>query len=328
MTKFTHLSGLSLAALTITGLVAARPATAYTFTTIDAPGSVNTYVSGINSDGTIVGYYTDSSSNNHSFLKTSGIAGYTTFSFPGASGTTFVSGINDSGKVAGSYSDSSVFHGFLGAPGSLNSIDVPGRSRTIVEGVNNVGQVVGRYTVDASNSHGFFGTSNGGFTSFDVTGASFTFVQGINDTGQIVGYYTDASSIVHGYYRAAGTGVITAIGFVGATTTEAYGINAAGEIVGFYDDVNGRHGFLDAAGSFTTVDVAGATSTIARGINASGQITGIYNDAAGTHGFIATPDASAAPEPSQMTGLAFGGLLLACLLIYARNRNTILLNTA
>lgn len=321
--KLTRISSLSLAALMLTGLVAARPAAAYTFTTIDAPGAVSTFVYGINSAGEIVGYYQDLSSITHAFLKTSGAGGgYTTFDYPGTVGNTYPSGLNDSGKVAGSYLVSGFAHGFLGVPGSLVTVDKPSAVQTLVEGVNNAGQVAGRYTDGLSSNHGFFTTSVGGFTSFDVMAASLTSAEGINDTGQIAGYYLDASSQAHGFSRAAGTGVITAINVAGANATEAYGINAVGEIVGYYNDTIGTHGFLDNAGSFTTFDVTGATSTVARGINASGQISGTYTTSTGTHGFIATPDASAAPEPSQAAGLTFAGLVLVGLLLHARNRNT------
>ena len=81
----------------------------------DVAGAAGTQPSGINSNGTVVGSYQDSSYTYHGFLRTSSGVVYT-FSIPGAIGT-FGVGINDSGVVAGSYQDATyASHGFLLIP--------------------------------------------------------------------------------------------------------------------------------------------------------------------------------------------------------------------
>jgi probable HAF family extracellular repeat protein len=94
--------------LALAGDAKAQPT--YSFTTIDVPGALYTYPTGINDSGQIVGFYRDASSTLHGFLLDNG--SYTTLDVPGAY-LTEAYGINDSGQIVGYYEDAAGGHGFL-----------------------------------------------------------------------------------------------------------------------------------------------------------------------------------------------------------------------
>jgi uncharacterized membrane protein len=92
------------------------------FTTISFPGGQYTVAYSINSNGAIVGYYTDSVGAGHGFLQSNGV--FSSFDFPDAY-TTFAYGINDAGAIAGAYDDLTVVHGFIFSGGVFTTVDVP-----------------------------------------------------------------------------------------------------------------------------------------------------------------------------------------------------------
>lgn len=94
------------------GLVAV--ALAFTFTTLDPPGSLTTAALGINSHDEIVGYFTDDTGT-HSFLRSKS-GGYTPFD-DGSNLVTIANGINKKGHIVGYFSpDGHGYHGFLAVP--------------------------------------------------------------------------------------------------------------------------------------------------------------------------------------------------------------------
>jgi probable HAF family extracellular repeat protein len=97
------------------------------FTTIDVPAAFGSQTEpyGINPQGDIVGYYSDSSGNTHGFLLSRGK--FTTIDVPGALLYTEPYGINPQGDIVGYCSDSSGnTHGFLLRNGQFTTFDVPG----------------------------------------------------------------------------------------------------------------------------------------------------------------------------------------------------------
>lgn len=88
------------------------------FTTIDPPGSIETYLEGINERGEVVGYYSseniDGSESTHTFVYNHGV-----FSIidPPGSIQTVSEDINDRGQVVGQYRDAlGIAHGFIATP--------------------------------------------------------------------------------------------------------------------------------------------------------------------------------------------------------------------
>jgi len=306
---------------------AAAVASAQTITSFEVAGSgtggaQGTQVFNINSAGTMVGAYKDSSSLYHAFIRTS--AGVdTVFDDPNGVGT-LATGINTAGVVSGAYGDSGgVAHGIVRATdGTLTEFDAAraGTSKgegTFPRGINAGGRIVGNYYDSRGVSHGFVrNPSTGKIAEFSAAGAGTSKGQGtfmsfegiplllnngplINTAGASVGYYVDGIGAYHGFVRAA-NGTITEFDATGAGTaksegTVASGINATGTIVGSYRD-SGRvwHGFIRATdGTITEFDATtGGTGTLAFGINDSGAVCGVFGNTSinAAEGFVRAAD--------------------------------------
>jgi probable HAF family extracellular repeat protein len=76
----------------------ASRASAFTFTTIDVPGAVETVARAITNDGDIAGHFKDANGQQHGFLLVGGV--FTTIDFPGADQTR-ARGINKSDSIVG-----------------------------------------------------------------------------------------------------------------------------------------------------------------------------------------------------------------------------------
>lgn len=119
------------------------------FTTITAPGAVQTTLSGINDWGQIVGNYYDGNAW-HAFIDTAGH--FASINAPGAS-TTSVTGINNLGQIVGNYTNASgTTYAFVERGGHFTTVAVPGPqySFTRLYGINDRGQLVGAF--DSPNS--------------------------------------------------------------------------------------------------------------------------------------------------------------------------------
>ena len=265
----------------------------YTFTSIDFPGSTDTWALDINNNGQIVGYYrylySDIEARQNGFLLSGGI-----FSPIEYSRNTVAFGINDKDQIVGHYStDGTGAHAFLLSGGSFTPILREFMSGA--HGINNEGQIVGSYYNGVL--HGFL-SPGGGYTTIDFPNSSGTDPFDINNKGQVVGYAFYSG--ICGFLFSEGT--YSLISFPGAGETGAYGINDKGQIVGFSSGPTGTYGFMVSDGIFTTIDFPGSSRTFAFGINNQGQIVGVYENANGYHGFLANP----IPEPPTMLLLGTG----------------------
>ena len=131
-------------------------------TQIDGPGQSQTFVTGIDSGGVVVGAYFDSAGG-HGFLRArSGLM--TTFEYPGAI-STFVANISTSGQLAGLYVDyNGTAHGLVGLPTGWTVFDVPGAGTGQFQGTipryNDASNRVVGYWLDSNYvSHGFLRTN-------------------------------------------------------------------------------------------------------------------------------------------------------------------------
>ena len=153
------------------------------------------------------------------------------------------------------------FPGLAKAQYHFTSIDVPGSTRTAVNG-NTSHAIAGEFDDASGNTHGFV-LSKHGYTMIDVPGAVFTSVNGINADEELSGIYIDAGGTYHGYFRSK-RGVFTTLDPPGAVRTQAEFLSAKGEVVGVYRDVNQtRHGFTWSKGAFTSFDVPGSAAPLA-----------------------------------------------------------------
>jgi hypothetical protein len=195
---------------------------AQTITTFDAPGAgtgffEGTFANSMNPAGVITGFYTDTSSVAHGFLRaTDGII--TTFDAPGA-GTGSFQGTNPNsiswvGAITGYYTDAGfAFHGFVRAKdGTITVFDPPGSTFTNSGAINPLGTIAGYYCDDVGACHGFLRAKDGTITAFDPPGSAWSIFApfdnnnqlpiAINPLGAIAGYYLDANFAAHGFLRS------------------------------------------------------------------------------------------------------------------------------
>lgn len=159
---------------------------------------------GINDDGIIVGFFSDSTGKQHGFTLPPGLSGPINV-FNNLSTQTY--GINNTRRMVGTLQEpTGEFHAFyLSGPdvASARRIDVPDAARSDCYGLNNANdpaQVrhVGTYNIGGLD-HAFVHTSSQGVATFDFPGAVQTRAFGINDLGEIVGEYVDSGGRTHGF---------------------------------------------------------------------------------------------------------------------------------
>jgi hypothetical protein len=239
---------------------------------------------GINSSGTITGWFSDSADElSHGFLRDPSGA-ITITDYPdevnekGEIGNgTVMSAMNDAGALAGYYYDhEGVGHGVLRSPdGKFILFDPPGAQEpgsnpcpsappcflTEPTSINSSGTIAGLYSSEPANAlqRGFLRSPDGHFTTFSFPGSISESLPVLNDARVLTGYYEDEKGVAHGFVRSA-DGQLTTFEAPGAYTlsseygpagTRAISINAAGAVTGYYYDQNSvAHGFvrLDAPG--------------------------------------------------------------------------------
>jgi uncharacterized membrane protein len=285
---FAGISGTALAG----AAAATPPAGAYSYQTLDYPGSSQTIFWGINDFGDLAGQYAIDGGAPHAMVYRHG-------QFepldPEALGTYFsaAGGPNDLGVTYGAYADAAgVQHGFVLRRNKLETVDFPGHSDSNVDGINLFNLILGVYWDANGVYHGILRSPAGVDTPFDVAGAVDTYPLGLNDAGESVGYWdtNPAAPVPHGFYRDA-NGTITTLDVPGALATVAFAINDVGQIAGYYLDTSAVwHTFVKTRGQYQTLDFPGAKGTFATTINNFGAVSGDYRDAAGhRHGFVAKP---------------------------------------
>ena len=154
---------------------------------------VDTFITGVNHNGSIVGGYDRLLQNGVEF-RSSGFmhrnGTYFPIDVPWAKNTLPYS-LNDRGEIVGVYSQSGVWKGLMLTAKGYAKISVPGFSSVTPSGINNVGMIVG--TVD--ERHGSvlvekgFAAKGGTVQLISFPGSSSTSLHGVNDEGTIVGSY-------------------------------------------------------------------------------------------------------------------------------------------
>jgi hypothetical protein len=266
------------------------------------PGSTATQPSANNDLGEITGWWFDSNSIAHGFLR-----GYddviVTFDPPGAgSGGSFPTGINNRGDIVGYFvDDQGATHGFVRSTrGEFTVIDDPDANTspasTQAFAINDAGAIVGSYN-DTVTAHGFLREPDGNFVTINAPGAEMNGCLDINELGEVV---QSGSVSGRGQLRYAGGNEVT-YDAPGAGTAGTYPgsnagnyqslINIWGDVVGNYVDAMGAwHGYVrHASGSFTEFLVAGTgtasyTGTIPFSINWVGTVIGITVSVPATFG--------------------------------------------
>ena len=277
----------------------------HTIIKFDAPGAgtgggQGTTPIGIVDDGSIVGYYIDSSDLIHGFVR-SPSGDITAFDPPG-SVFTIPTGMNSTHSIVGYYNlpkSFGVSNGFTRSPsGEIKTLNAPGALGTTLTGVNDKGEIAGFYDDSNNASVGFVVSPAGEFTTVKAPGVGnnsgqgtyVAFFDGLTDAGAIAVNGVDSNDVSHGYLRTPG-GEFTEFDPTGSVNTFAFAINGRDTIVGEYFDSSGVHGFVrEADGAITLVNVPAATGTTISSINASGASVGGYSDSHFVdHGFVLSP---------------------------------------
>ncbi|MGA9600842.1 MAG: hypothetical protein WBS22_11445 [Methylocystis sp.] len=246
-------SGLISGYFGIGGGVMGHPNQGYTHSggvfspTTNFPGSVQTQLTGLNNNGTVVGFWAPSNNGNdpnYGFYEQSGK--FITVVNPGTPSPPTVNqllGVNDSNVAVGFYNDAlGNSHGYTYniTTTTFTGINYPSAASTTAAGINNAGDIVGFYsTVTGGPANGFLDVG-GSFTMLDAPGSTSTMLLGINNKGLIVGTDTDANGM-HGVIYNELTNSWTVLDDPnGIGTTTFNGLNDLGQIVGFYVDGDGN----------------------------------------------------------------------------------------
>ncbi len=271
-------------------LPAALAQQTYTYISIDYPNAPsNTYLTGINSQGDVVGSYSGDSKKGLplgiGFVRS---ADGTFYTLEDASNPQqyFASGISDSGVIVGAYPTRKGQTGFIDVRGSFQNFTLPS-GVTYLTGISTNNAIVGY-----SNNAGFERDVSGELVFLPYLNGFAVAPYGINSLGTMVG--VNNSSVIglraDGFILPSG-GTYQTVDYPGAIYTALSGINDAGVAVGYSFTSAGLYSsFLYSQGQFTTIAYPGSNQTMAGGINASGVIVGTYYNADNSrHGFIATP---------------------------------------
>ena len=209
-----------------------------------APDDTDVNVTGINSQGVVVGFYADTLLFDQSFLRTpDGKITVVDLVGPGAFPGTFITAINDAGECTGAYTPNQSFDssGFLRRrDGSVTSFTVLNATSTFPTAINLRGEIAG-YWSDSITNHGFVRNAGGRITTIDFPGAESTTVSGIDLRGRVAGSFYDAGGFSHGFIREV-NGAFRKIDAPGAENTFVTSMNELGEAIGNFDGSNGVSG--------------------------------------------------------------------------------------
>ena len=215
------------------------------------PDSTQTQVTGLNDQGTQVGFYsptnTGSDANSAWYSTDSGLTFHqvtiSADTMPSSPVMEQLLGVNDHDVAVGFYQDSNmVLHGFVFRirTGTFSFTRLPGTpANTSISdtGINNWGDVSGSFTPPGGTTQGFLMTRHG-VIPLAVPGATSTQALGVNDYGEVVGVFSDSTG-THGFTWTHHGGFTTidddATNAVPGTTT-VNGVNDRGQLVGFYTD--------------------------------------------------------------------------------------------
>jgi probable HAF family extracellular repeat protein len=297
-----------------TFVLTVSPKPAYTIVDLGTlAGKPNSFGTGINNNGQVVGYSTDNTAaHNQAFYYTGLTAGSQlvalnpSFNQTGTPPTTAYS-INALGQITGTAADAQgnshvFFYDSQGVAtltnfGTLGGFN--GISNAAGFAINDNGNVVGQSTASGGGLHAFQSAGQLiDLTSGPLAG-SFCVATGINDSNNVVGYYlsngvTNAFLITPTNVNGGLPGLTNSLGGLATGSNSwAYAINQFGDIVGAGAVTGGAgavHGWLRVNGSGANADLGvlpGTTSSVAYGLNASHQVVGDLVTSSGvTHAFF------------------------------------------
>lgn len=269
-------------------------------------GGGESFATGINGQGWVVGYSHNASINLRGFVWSSGfgdgVSGNPQMRPIGTFGglTSEATDINDHGQVTGTAETAtSNFKAFRYDQGTLTDIGtmIPELPNSFGFGINNAGHVVGAAYNEGYSAPKAFYYDGGGVTMLGDLGGKESFALSINSEDLIVGY----SSLIrygaeHAFYFK--DGLMVDMGTLGGGYSYALDVNDSNMIVGgtYVDQANQQYrAFLYQDGVMMNLnellDSSGTGWVLieAKSINNSGQIVGIGRRNNEERGFLLNP---------------------------------------
>ena len=294
-----------LISVAFAALAAAAPAMAkgslYTLPMVS--GSTETIAFGVANNGTITGFWIDSSGIENGFVGPDDGSNYTVWGDESGGGMQ-ARGLNRKGYVTGidnvGSGQPTSYIPFVRSPdGTITDVTKNGVTLNyLVQGINRGGFFTGSYENASAKIIGYIGKNGKYKSKITLPGITTTAVagRGLNDNGDIAGWYEDSGGVQHGFILSGGV-VTTVDNPNGATNLE--GINNTGEASGLYTDSSGnRHGFTYniSAGTFHELTVPGSTAVEVWGLNDKGVVAiDGSNSSGGYTGYLWCPRAADCP---------------------------------
>lgn len=247
----------------------------FTITDIGTLGGNESFASGVNNRGEVIGqsFTTTDQSVSHAFVYRKGTL---TDLYPlWDSGFGNSGGINASGQIAGWLNTRS--GGAVAAIQDKRGIAVLGSLGGFwanAEAINTVGQVAGwSYLPGDLKVHAFL-HSNGAMKDIG-SAAGDSFASGLNDFGVVVGGFYDyrGPAIQHAFLHRHGVTIEINPFNTSENLSQAVGINNAEQIIGWGETAPGSwHGFVELNGTVTDLGL----NAFPNAINQDGQIVGNF----------------------------------------------------
>jgi uncharacterized membrane protein len=281
-------------------LAADTPSLTFKFKTYSVPGALQTWLTGINNSGVIVGWYVDQQGNCHGFSLTNGK--FKQIDDPDGDQTQ-IFGINSKGEIVGSYHDPCVeelcYEGFLRQGKNFTNIGPPwfrtppedDAPQSVAYGINDGGVIVGQAGDGFGGEVGFL-LKNHKYKALKVPHVNGDLAVGINKAGLVtINWVTDTSSGASIYDGKT----FEDISVPGGGDSFAGGINNLGDVVLAFGSIPGSHingALFHSHKYYKFVYPKAKDDTFPLGINDKRTIVGAWA-AGGTHdihvhGFVAT----------------------------------------
>ena len=269
---------------------APAPALTFKFRSYDVPGATQTWLTGINNAGVIVGWFADAQFNFHGFTLTNGKLKQ--IDDPNGDQTQ-IWGINSSGDLVGSYHDPCIeelcYEGFIYRNGKFTNIGPPffktppedDSPQSVAYGINDSGVIAG-LGGDGFGGELGFQFKNRKYRPLKVPGANGELAVGINNAGLVT--LNSATNTTFDAYLYNGS-TYKKINVPHGGENFAGGINNLGDVVLGFGSAEGNHihgALLHANTYYKFVYSKGKHETFPFGINDKRTIVGVWTRN-GTH---------------------------------------------
>jgi probable HAF family extracellular repeat protein len=264
-----------------------------TYTQIDYPGAIQTFVAGVNKFGDLSGWYLDEHNLSHGFLLSK--VDYVPVNYPG-SRETLLHGMNDKGQVTG-YTGLTGFV-YDATAGSFTDVVYPGAESTNPICINNQGLVAGNFTYSSTGAGTAFELSGSNYTEIKPPGADQSYAEGVDSRGDVVGFYFTINDLEQNFSFNQGT--YKPLRIPGVIYPEVNGTDPMGNVlVGQYSasEGGGTLGFLYQNLTLQTLQFPTGIFTSAEAVSSTGEVVGAFADQEGNlHGFTWTPSSGEASK--------------------------------